>query len=80
MRCIFAKSLQDGKLLKMGSDTDPVCEIMDIGKYTGTLQYEVEMTGEQLAEFVKKYKYQIDQSVVEQIELQHNYIVVAMDW
>ena len=80
MRSIFAKSLHDGKLIEMGRDTSPICEIMEIGKYTGELQYEIEMTGKQLAEFVQKHKYAIDQSVVEQIDLQQNYRVIAWDW
>ena len=64
----------------MGRDTSPICEIMDIGKYTGELQYETEMTGAQLVEFVQKHKGAIDQSVVEQIDLGQNYRVVAWDW
>ena len=80
MRKIFAKSLQSDKLIEMGRDTSPICEIMDIGKYTGELQYETEMTGAQLVEFVQKHKGAIDQSVVEQIDLGQNYRVVAWDW
>ena len=80
MRSIFAKSLHDGKLIEMGRDTSPICEIMEIGKCTGELEYETQMTGKQLVEFVQKHKYAIDQSVVEQIDLQQNYRVVAWDW
>ena len=54
MREIFAKSLQDGTMIEMGRDTSPICEIMEIGKYTGELQYETQMTGAQLVEFIKE--------------------------
>ena len=80
MREIFAKSLQDGMLIEMGCDTSPICEIMEIGKYTGELQYETQMTGGQLVEFIKKHKYAIKQEIANQVNLEHDYRVVAWDW
>ena len=80
MREIFAKSLQDGTMIEMGRDTSPICEIMEIGKYTGELQYETQMTGAQLVEFIKKHKYAIRQEIANQVNLEHDYRVVAWDW
>ena len=78
MRSTTVKVLDDKTYIDLGSNTDYVCAVMEIGKCTDYLIYEAELTGAELLEFLKKICPRKDFSA--QITPENRYSVTAYDW
>ena len=78
MRETVIYSLDDGKRFSLGTSVEPICAIMEIGYAEDAITFYVNMKGDEVINFIKKYA--PDKGVQEQINPNGNYKIVGYDW
>lgn len=77
MRSTVVKG-NDGFRLELGSNTDLIGEVIELGKVVDYLIFEVEMTGVELIEFLKRHH--LDNLITQNIKQNNKYTVTSYDW
>ncbi len=79
MRETFIKGLNDDFDLSLGSNTDLVFAVMQIGKAEDAITFSVEMNGAELKEFIEKHARKYIE-YIDNIKLDNRYKITAYDW
>ena len=79
MRETFIKGLNDNFDLSLGSNTDLVFAVMQIGKAEDAITFSAEMTGAELKKFIEKYARKYIERI-DEIKSDNRYKITAYDW
>ena len=78
MRSTTVNGLNDNIRLDLGGDVGLIAEIIENGKAADALIYELELSGAELLELLKRHN--INKKIGDMIIAEHTYLVTSYDW
>ena len=78
MRSTIIKGVSDNLYANLGSNVDIIGAVIEKGKATDYLIYELELDGAELLEFLAKFR--ADEELMLEIKAENKYKVIAYDW
>ena len=78
MRSTIIKGVTDNLYANLGSNVDIIGEVIEKGRATDYLIYELELDGAELLEFLAKFRAGDDFAA--DINLENRYILTSYDW
>lgn len=78
MRSTIIKGVSDNLYANLGSNVDIIGAVIEKGKATDYLIYELELDGAELLEFLAKFRAGDDFAA--DINLENRYVLISYDW
>ena len=78
MRSTIIKGVSDNLYVNLGSNVDIIGAVIEKGKATDYLIYELELDGAELLEFLAKFRAGDDFAA--DINLENRYVLISYDW
>ena len=78
MRSTTVKGINDSVYINLGGNTDIIEAVMNAGKAVDYLIYELTLTGEELLDFLAKFR--VDSELTDKIKAKNLYVIKSYDW